>query len=118
MIYGIGLDVTPISRIAQAVKKNERFVDRVLTQKELELYHAFTSDNRKNEFLSGRFAAKEAFSKAFGTGIGALSFLDMEILPDERNKPVMSCTKFQGNVFVSITHSNELAIAQVVLEVE
>lgn len=117
MIYGIGLDVIELERIAQAVEKNEKFVDRVLTPKERVKYEACVTQHRKIEFLAGRFAAKEAFSKAFGTGIGALSFLDIEILSDESNKPIMTCTKFNGNIFVSITHVELLAIAQVVLEV-
>lgn len=117
MIYGIGLDVIELERIAQAVEKNEKFVERVLTKNERLRYDACVTKQRKIEFLAGRFAAKEAFSKAFGTGIGALSFLDIEILSDDKNKPIMTCNKFEGNIFVSITHVELLAIAQVVLEV-
>lgn len=116
MIYGIGLDVVDIARIQSAVEKSDRFVSRVLTTDEIAVYRTLTN-KRQLEFLAGRFAAKEAFSKAFGTGIGALSFLDISILPNDKNKPIATCTKFDGNIFVSITHTETIAVAQVVLEV-
>lgn len=117
MIYGIGLDVVELNRIEKAMLKTEKFISRILTENERQLFDNLVTMQRKIEFVAGRFAAKEACSKAFGTGIGELSFLDMEVLPDERNKPVMTCSKFEGNIFVSITHIESIAISQVVLEV-
>lgn len=79
MIYGIGLDITELKRIAAMAARQKRFAERILTPGELDQYHEL-SEKRKIEFLAGRFAAKEAFSKAFGTGIGKqLSFQDIEI---------------------------------------
>jgi holo-[acyl-carrier protein] synthase len=67
------------------------------------------------EFLAGRFAAKEAFSKAMGTGIGKdLSFLDIEIAVDPLGKPVI--VKPDVNAHLSISHSRDYAVAQVVIE--
>lgn len=117
MIYGIGLDVVDMSRIAEAVGKSDKFVSRVLTREELQVYETL-SDKRKLEFVSGRFAAKEAFSKAYGTGIGVVGFQDIKVLPNEKNKPILTCAQFEGRSFVSISHTDALAIAQVVLEVD
>lgn len=115
MIEGIGLDITEIERIEAAYTKNESFAARVLTESERVLFEPLTG-NRKMEFLAGRFAAKEAFSKAYGTGIGKLSFQDIEILKGERGQPVVTRSPYVGTVWVSISHSKENAVAQVILE--
>lgn len=117
MIYGIGLDITELKRIASMAGRQKRFAERILTRSELDQYYEL-SEKRKIEFLAGRFAAKEAFSKAFGTGIGRqLSFQDIEIRKDQNGKPYIICTKLsQATVHVSITHTKEYAAAQVVIE--
>lgn len=115
MIMGIGLDVTELDRITQAYDKRPQFASRVLTEKEFALFDQMTG-TRKMEFLAGRFAVKEAFSKAYGTGIGKLSFQDMEVLPGERGKPVVTKSPFEANVWVSISHSSNTIVAQVILE--
>lgn len=115
MIVGIGLDLTDIDRIEQACQKRETFPERVLTPKELDLYQQMRR-SRKTEFLAGRYAAKEAFSKALGTGIGKMGFHDIEILPDQKGRPVVTRSPFKGNVLISITHTNTVAAAQVILE--
>ncbi|HCS93587.1 MAG TPA: holo-[acyl-carrier-protein] synthase [Bavariicoccus seileri] len=110
----IGSDIIEIDRIKQAQEKQAKFVDRVLTPAELDLYKELKG-HRKYEFLAGRFAAKEAFAKAYGTGIsGKLSMLDIEILPGEYGKPVVS-SPYTGEQKVTISHSNDLAIAVVIL---
>ncbi len=115
MIFGIGLDVVEIDRIEQAYIRRETFAQRVLTDREHELFCRLKG-KRKVEFLAGRFSAKEAFSKAVGTGIGKIGFLDVEILPDDLGKPVITQSPFDGNVWVSISHTDTLAVAQVILE--
>ena len=77
---------------------------------------AVTPDRDAALGLAGRYAAKEAFSKAYGTGIGKLSFQDIEILPGEYRKPEITKSPFEGKGFVSITHSGNIIAAQVVLE--
>ncbi|MDE1548478.1 holo-ACP synthase [Jeotgalibaca caeni] len=115
MIIGIGLDVTELDRITLAYTRKAAFAERVLTEKEQAIFHQLTG-TRQMEFLAGRFAAKEAFSKAYGTGIGKLSFQDMEILPGEKGKPEVTHSPFDGNVWVSISHSSNIVVAQVILE--
>lgn len=115
MIVGIGLDLVEIERMKEMIVTQPRFPKRILTEAEYEIYQNLT-DRRKLEFLSGRFAAKEACSKAFGTGIGKeLSFHDIEILNDEKGKPVLS-VNLPFVPFLSITHTEHYAAAQVVLQ--
>lgn len=117
MIVGIGLDLTEIGRIEQACLKRETFPERVLTPSEMELYDQMTG-SRKVEFLAGRYAAKEAFSKALGTGIGKVGFHDIEVLPDSKGRPIVTKSPFEGHAWITITHTAEIAAAQVVLEQE
>jgi holo-[acyl-carrier protein] synthase len=79
MIKGIGIDAVETERMAKIVKEKPQFAKRVLTSKELEWYDRLPF-HRQVEFLGGRFACKEAFSKAWGTGIGKVSFQDIEVL--------------------------------------
>jgi len=115
MISGIGLDIVELQRIKKIVERQSKFVDRILTPFEKESYERL-SDKRKIEYLAGRFAAKEAFAKAVGTGIGEnLSFLDIQIENDKKGKPYIR-KPLQKGVHLSITHSAEYAAAQVIIE--
>ena len=118
MITGIGLDVTEIERIEKAHMGSVKFKDRILTFRELKYWESLKGA-RQLEFLAGRFAAKEAFAKAKGTGIGKdCSFQDIEILPDKNGKPLLY---FMGQSIaghVSITHTKQFAAAQVILLVQ
>lgn len=116
MIEGIGIDLLEIRRIKELVARQPNFPKRILTEKEGAHFQEL-SDHRQIEFLAGGFAAKEAFSKALGTGIGKkVSFLDIEILPDSKNKPLLQTKRYLGNIHLSISHSDEFVIAQVILE--
>src|SRR5476649_1249856 len=86
MILGTGIDIIEVTRIASSFEKfGERFVNRILLPDEI----AYCLSHRKPApFLAVRFAAKEAISKAFGTGIGAqLGWQDMEICKKESGEP-------------------------------
>ncbi len=133
LIFGIGHDIVEIERIQRLLTKSigERLRRRILTAAELELPGQVA---RPAEFLAGRFAAKEAVSKAFGCGIGhVLSFTDMEILPDVNGKPLVVLTpeawerlalpgagRVEGSggyaIHLSITHERQLASAFAVVE--
>jgi len=116
MIAGIGIDIVEIERIKGILERQDAFPKRILTQNEYD--HCVTlSKHRQVEFLAGRFASKEAFSKAVGTGIGKeTSFQDIEILPNEQNQPLLTSPLFSGASHVSISHSETYVIAQVILE--
>ncbi|PCR99291.1 holo-ACP synthase [Lactococcus fujiensis] len=117
MIYGNGVDNVELSRIENAMIRSERFVEQVLTDQEMVKFNQFSSSKRKVEFLAGRWAAKEAFSKAYGTGFGRqLGMHDLEIENDQLGKPYFSKHPFKGLVHLTISHSNLEAVAFVVLE--
>lgn len=116
MITGIGLDITELTRIKKIKEKTTKFEERILTNKEIAQMQQL-STSRQIEFLAGRFAAKEAFSKALGTGIGKeCGFHDIEILKENNGKPSLYFKGNQVNGFVSITHTKEYAAAQVILQ--
>ena len=74
-------------------------------------------ETRKIEFLAGRFAAKEAFSKAVGTGIGReLSFIDIEIESDSLGKPYIVKPEINGHLFLFRTAENMLLHRSVIKE--
>ncbi|WP_404457557.1 holo-ACP synthase [Oceanobacillus kapialis] len=117
MIKGIGMDLIELDRIAKSLKQNDRLAKRVLTHKELQIFNAHPTETRRIEFLAGRFAAKEAFAKAAGTGVGKMGFHNMEILPGENGAPVLRAVGYKNEqIFISITHSRDYAAAQVVIE--
>lgn len=115
VIKGIGLDIVEMQRIRKISTSQPKFAERILTERELNIYRTLTG-NRQVEYLAGRFAAKEAFSKALGTGIGKeAGFQDIEVINDERGKPIISKPFSQG-VHLSITHTKEYAAAQIIIE--
>jgi holo-[acyl-carrier protein] synthase len=114
VIEGIGIDIIEIERISRMANL-ARFSERILTEREMAKYITL-SEKRKLEFIAGRFAAKEAFSKANGTGIGSeLSFQDIEVSNDSKGKPYFS-KPVRGGLHLSISHSESYAVAQVIIE--
>lgn len=116
MIKGIGVDIIDIARIEKSLTNSDRLAKRVLTIKELKIFESYNNQRRKTEFLAGRFAAKEAFAKAHGTGIGQLSFQHIEILANELGAPQITAKGYDSEkLFVSISHSELFAVAQVII---
>ena len=115
MIVGHGIDIEALASIQNAVEKREGFARRVLTDKEMERF-ASLKGRRQIEYLAGRWSAKEASSKALGTGIGKLGFQDLEVLNNERGAPYFSKSPFSGKVWLSISHTDQFVTASVILE--
>lgn len=117
MIFGIGNDIIEIERIASAIEK-PRFKERVFTVIELE--QIAKKGNRKESF-AGRFAAKEAVAKAFGTGVRGFELKDIEILNDDLGKPVVYLKnslseKYAGlTIELSISHCRDYAAAVAII---
>ena len=124
MILGTGIDIIEVARIAASFEKfGERFVNRILLPDEIAycLTHKTPAP-----FLAVRFAAKEAISKAFGTGIGAsLGWRDMEIRRKESGEPFVVLhgkgrELFDGRaarqLLISLSHTENYAAATAVLE--
>jgi len=123
MIHNIGIDIIEVHRIKKAIEKNERFIKRIYLPSEIEY-----CQKKKNAHIhfAGRFAAKEALSKALQTGISrGVSFLDIEILNTRQGAPyiilhgkakkIIDKLKIK-NIFISISHIKETSVAVVVLE--
>ena len=115
MIVGIGMDIIEIERVKNILERQPKFIDRILTEKEKE-YYLSLEPHRKIEWFAGRFSAKEAFSKANGTGIGSqISFQDISVIPDKSGKPIID-HPLEVTAHLSITHTKQYAAAQVILE--
>ena len=115
MIVGHGIDIEELASIKSAVTRREGFAKRVLTTKEMERFTSLKG-RRQIEYLAGRWSAKEAFSKALGTGIGKLTFQDLEVLNNERGAPYFSQSPFSGKIWLSISHTDQFVTASVILE--
>lgn len=116
MVTGIGIDITEINRIETLIATHQHFLSKVLTPEELASYQKRTGQHRL-EFAAGRFSAKEAYSKAFGTGIGcAVNFLDICILNNENGQPYFLYQPYEGTALISISHTDTLVMTQVLLE--
>ncbi len=117
-IYGIGTDIIEIDRIREAITRTAPFKRKVYTEREIE--HV---EKKKNPYASfaGRFAAKEAVSKALGTGVRGFSLSDVEIMNDELGKPVVYLynelkeAAKDLKIQISISHSREYAVSTVII---
>ncbi|CAH0416737.1 holo-ACP synthase [Periweissella fabaria] len=116
MIYGLGIDLADIDRVWDLTVRKPEFMAKFLTPREQSELTKFKGMHAA-EFVAGRWSAKEAYSKAFGTGIGReLSFLDLEIINNEVGQPVFTKHPFTGRAHVSITHTDKLVMTEVILE--
>lgn len=116
MIFGHGIDLQEIDKLEVAIGKHPQLVAKILTPAELDIYQSYPS-RRALIYLAGRWSAKEAFSKAYGTGLKTdLDFQDLEILADRKGRPIFTQSPFAGKVWVSISHSGNFAQASVILE--
>ena len=124
MIFGIGTDVVEVIRIKDSLDKyGDKLAHKILTKEEMASYQV---SSRKENFLAKRFAAKEAFSKALGTGLrGDVNLHAISVAHDDMGKP---CFQFNANVslilsqhkinqqHLSISDEKNIAVAFVVLE--
>ena len=124
MILGIGIDIIEVSRIAASHEKfGERFLKRILHPGEIAYC---LSHRRPAPFLAARFAAKEAVSKAFGTGIGAqLGWQDIEVCRKETGEPFIVLyengqkllqSRGARAMLISLSHTETYASAVAILE--
>ena len=121
MIVGIGNDIIEIERIEKAISK-EGFKDKIYTQRELE---NIKKRGNRAETYAGVFSAKEAISKAIGTGVREFSLTDLEILNDDLGKPyvvvserldkIIKSKKEDYQIEISISHSKKYATAMAII---
>jgi holo-[acyl-carrier protein] synthase len=124
MIVGTGIDIAEVPRIAQSIERfGARFLERIFTPAEM---HYCDSKTNRVERYAARFAAKEAAMKALGTGWNhGVRWVDCEVVRMPGGRPML---KFHGkaeefatklgvkNIALSLTHTKEQAMAQVILE--
>ena len=125
MIYGIGVDLVKVARIAAALERHgDRFLNRIFTPREIEYCRGKA---RTASMLALRFAAKEAFSKALGVGLrrNGIRWREVEVVPNPMGKPEFFVTGRAAelceeagitNMHLTLTDEAELALAVVVLE--
>ena len=121
MIVGIGNDIIEIERVEKAILK-EGFKNKVYTQKELE---NIEKRGNRTETYAGIFSAKEAISKAIGTGVREFSLTDLEILNDDLGKhyvvvsekldKILKTKKEDYQIEISISHSRKYATAMAII---
>ena len=121
MIVGIGNDIIEIERVEKAILK-EGFKNKVYTQRELE---NIEKRGNRTETYAGIFSAKEAISKAIGTGVREFSLIDLEILNDDLGKPyvvvsekldkILRNKKENYQIEISISHSKKYATAMAII---
>ena len=124
MIYGIGIDLCSIRRV-QNIKDLNKFANKILTSGEIK--HLDTLDQKNSvNYLAKQFAAKEALSKALGTGlIGDVKLNSIEIDRDQSGKPYIKMNDHMktllskigvNSTFVSLADDSDFAVATVILE--
>ncbi len=121
MIFGIGIDIVQINRIEKNIE-NQNFVNKIYTQEEQD----YLSRRHYNpQTAAGLFAAKEAVSKALGTGISGFNITDIEIIKDEFDKPeiflhnkALEISRDKGidKINITISHEKDYAVAFAVAE--
>jgi len=124
LIIGCGIDLVKIERIEKIIKRwGNNFNSRIFTP--LERDYCEKKKDNKFQSYAGKFAAKEALLKALGLGLREANWKEIEIKNDELGQPIIDAsgklksialTKGVSKYFISISHTKEYAIAQVVLE--
>jgi holo-[acyl-carrier protein] synthase len=122
MIAGIGIDIIEVKRMERWLD-NSALLKRYFNPQEITL--AFSRKKSAAQTLAARFAAKEAFGKALGTGLARIELKDIIVINNDNGKPDMQLTGTAKNEFeksgankvhLSLTHERENAIAMIVLE--
>ena len=129
MILGIGTDIVSIDRIASSVESyGHKFIDRILSDAEKSRIKEPLLDNSNISYVAKRFAAKEAFAKAIGLGIGrGINFNDIVITNDENGKPLLTVpgkeeflrshfTVDKFKIHISISDESKYAIGYCLIE--
>lgn len=125
MIYGIGVDLQHIGQLNDAIEKHGMpFVRKIFTEAEVAYCQQYS---RPCQHLAARWAAKEAFLKALGAGIGqGFSFHEIETRNQVNGQPYLvlhgnarkHCDTLGLKAFLSLSHSGEYALAQVVVTMD
>lgn len=121
MTQGLGCDIIEIDRMRTSIDRHgQHFLNRLFSQTEQDYCYKFQDPA---PHFTGKFAAKEAVAKALGTGFGAnLSWHDLEIINDEKGKPVVffnetAQQRFENpSILLTVSHCNTYAVAVAIWE--
>lgn len=120
MNFGIGTDIVDIERIEKVIARSKNFVSKVYTEKEI--LYCEAKNKVKFQSYAGKFAGKEAVSKALGTGVSGFSLKDIEIINNENGKPIVVLSDLLKEklkdlkIEISISHEKKYAIAFVLIQ--
>ena len=122
MIFGTGVDIVEVKRFSKLIN-NPDFINRFFNKEEQKEYNNVQA---LCEHYASRFAAKEAFGKALGTGLAGFSLTDVFVKNDEKGKPyiqvenkaeeVLKKTYGDCKIYLSLSHEKTFAIAYVIIE--
>ena len=118
-MFSVGSDILKIERIAKIIEKSPRFVEKYYGRDEIEY---LKSINYRAQTVAGMFCAKEAFSKALGTGVSGFNLNEVSLLHKENGKPYLEFSGKASEIVngsrlsfdVSITHTDSIATAIVI----
>ena len=123
-VLGLGIDIVEIRRIKEIMAKNNTFIDRIFTSREKK----YCTSSKKIICLANRYAAKEAFVKALGTGFRkGINFKNIEIKKNKLGKPFISVNKVLNkrikkkfnvkkfNIFLSLSDEKKYSIANIII---
>lgn len=121
MIFGIGVDIVEVDRMSFFLESQRR-MQKIFTDNEIKY---IKEKNMNLQSAAGFWAAKEAFSKALGTGFVGFSLLDVEVIAAENKRPYIILhsdaariysEKCGKHIFLSISHEKKYAVANVIIE--
>ncbi|OGJ87137.1 MAG: holo-[acyl-carrier-protein] synthase [Candidatus Raymondbacteria bacterium RifOxyA12_full_50_37] len=125
MIYGIGIDIIDVARLKESIEKNPSFAAKIFSPSEM-AYCDKAAGNTRYERYAARFAAKEAFLKACGIGIGGgYTLTEIMVTHGENNRPGITLVgasnkiferDINGTIHLSISHIRDLSQAMVTIE--
>ncbi len=121
MIVGIGTDIVEVERIKESISKfGDKFSRKIFTEEEINYCESY--NDLKFERYAARYAAKESFAKAIGTGVrDGYNFKDIGVVNDHNGKPsivldgLMKEKYSHHNFHISLTHTKEYAMAYLIM---
>lgn len=126
-IKGIGIDIINTLRLDRLLhKKADKFLNRIYSKQEIIIFHSIKNECSRINYLAKRFAAKEAFAKAMGCGIGAcVSYSEVSVLNNQNGAPVIALhgktlqyfnSRYPGaSLYLSLSDTHEHAVATVAI---
>lgn len=114
-MFSIGIDIVEHSSI---INKSNDFIKRVLSDDEYAYFSTINNKKRQIEYVASRFASKEAIFKAYKVGDKTFNYKDISILHEPSGAPYVKSSRLKEKILISISHSDNYSIAQVIVYTE